>query len=72
MKITIELDLTNDVDKFQYSLITNASELWVSLEDIRQYIRDKIKHHDLSEETEKHLEEVRNLIDFKALENIGE
>ena len=57
MKITIEYDTREDAEA--------ALHAWTalsSLEEIDNYCRGQLKHCELSEETEKHLDRIREMV----------
>lgn len=58
MKVTLEFDSDESYDA---KLAMRAGELASSMEDIQNYIRGILKHAEISEETAKYLEIVRDL-----------
>lgn len=56
LKATIEFNLPEDGDYYRYA--TNSMVMVCSLESIEAYIRSKLKHGNVSEETAQVLEEI--------------
>ena len=59
-KLTIYFDETGEEETFK--LYAHIMEMHTSLWQINDYIRLKLKHADLSEKEEEHLETIREMI----------
>lgn len=57
MKATLEFNLPEENEEFEMKI--NAGKYYCALEDLREFLRSKLKHGDLPPETEAVYEEVR-------------
>lgn len=62
MIATFKFDLSDDSDKYKYKNFLMADEMASALDELRDFIRGKLKYTELNDETEKVLEEIRELI----------
>ena len=58
----IELHFDYYEDLHEVLLVLNATKLFLALNDIDNYCRGLLKHGDISDETYKHLEEIRRMV----------
>ena len=61
MKFTIEFSEDEASDA---KLAMRASELASAIDEVRNYIRGILKHGDPSEDVEKHLEHIREILPY--------
>lgn len=59
--ITFEIDPLEDGAE-ELRRIASYSDFWLTLCEVDQYCRAQIKHGDVSDETEKHLDHIRDLL----------
>jgi hypothetical protein len=68
MKATLNFELPDEEDRLNQML--SCGEAYTALNQIAAYIRNTLKHSEVSEETRLKLEAVRELIPFELLERV--
>lgn len=63
----LTFDLPNEKEEFD--LASHAGEYAMALTEICNFIRNKLKHEELSDETEKVLEELRTFV-YQEIEGL--
>lgn len=52
----------------EINIALNASKLYCALHDVREAIRQRLKHYEVTEEEESFLEELRELTSIEVLD----
>lgn len=74
MKSYFTFNMNNEDDKHDFKLMSNATNMYLALTDIKQFLRSKLKYDDLNEEQTKIFEELNThfyeLLDDNMIKNI--
>ncbi len=62
MKTILKFDSQCDGDDYKLLLIKHVEDMSRAIYESKQYIRSKLKYEEVSDETEKHLEAIRELL----------
>lgn len=66
MKITMEIDTCEELD--EWIMIKDCKKYYIAIEDIRAEIRRIVKYSGtVSDETYRHLEDIKNLLPEESL-----
>jgi hypothetical protein len=62
MEAMLKYNLKDEIDREMYLDVSMATGMKAVLKEMNRYLKNKLKHDDLSEEAYKHIEEVQQCL----------